>query len=315
MHNDLTLWIIFWVVVSILFFIDLYVTGHRHGRITVKASLIWSAVWILTALLFNVLIYVYVENGTEKAMQFLTGYLIEKSLSVDNLFVFLLIFRVMKVLPANQPQVLKWGIIGALIFRIIFIFAGVELIYLFHPIIYVFAFILLYGAYKMAFGGEYKVDVEKNLLVRVFRRYFNILPGYCGKHFFIKKHGKTYITTLFIPLLLIESTDIIFALDSIPAIIAITSDTFIIITSNVFAILGLRALYFTLEGIVHLFIYLKYGIAFILFYVGIKMALSDFYEIPILISLGVILLSLTSAIICSLIFKKKYNLSSVSKDE
>jgi len=304
MFSELTLWIIFWITVFILFFIDLYVTGHRRGVITLKASLIWSSIWIFTALLFNVFIYFYVKDGSEKALQFLTGYLIEKSLSVDNLFIFLLIFKTLNVLPVNQPQVLKWGIIGAIVFRIIFIYAGVELITLFHPIIYVFALILLYGAYKMAFGGEHKVDINKNLLLRFFRKIFNVLPGYCGKHFFVRKEGKTYATALFIPLLLIESADIVFAIDSIPAIIAITTDKFIIITSNVFAILGLRALYFALEGIVHIFVYLKYGVALVLFYVGIKMALSDFYEIPILISLGVIVVSLISAIITSLIFKK-----------
>jgi len=210
----------------------------------------------------------------------------------------------MNVHPVHQPQVLKWGIIGAIVFRIIFIYVGVELITLFHPIIYVFAFILLYGAYKMAFGSERKVDVNKNILVRFFRIFFNVLPGYCGKHFFVKKEGKTYATALFVPLLMIESSDIVFAVDSIPAIIAITTDKFIIITSNVFAILGLRALFFALGGIVHLFAYLKYGVALVLFYVGIKMALSDFYEIPILISLGVIVSSLSISIISSLIFKK-----------
>jgi tellurite resistance protein TerC len=305
MFSELTLWIVFWITVVILFFIDLYVTGHRHGKISLKASIIWSSVWICTALLFNVLLYFYLKDGTEKSLQFLTGYLIEKSLSVDNLFVFLMIFKVMNVHPINQPQVLKWGIIGAIIFRIIFIYAGVELINLFHPIIYVFAFILLYGAYKMAFAGEYKVNVNKNLLVRLFKKYFNVIPGYCGNHFFVRKDGKTYATALFIPLLLIESIDIVFALDSIPAIIAITTDKFIIITSNIFAILGLRALYFALEGIVDLFVYLKYGIALILCYVGIKMILSEFYEIPIIISLGIIAVILTSAIISSLIFKKK----------
>jgi tellurite resistance protein TerC len=204
----------------------------------------------------------------------------------------------------NQPQVLKWGIIGAIVFRITFIFAGLRLIELFHPVIYIFGAILLYAAYKMAFGGEHKVKVEKNPLVRLARRFFNVLPGYCGKHFFIKKEGKTYATALVVTLLLIESTDIVFALDSIPAIIAITRDKFIIITSNIFAILGLRALYFTLSGIVDLFVYLKYGVATVLFYVGIKLLISEFYEIPILISLGVIVFCLSTAVICSLIFRK-----------
>ena len=304
MFNELTLWIIFWITVLILFFIDLYTTGHRHGAITLRASLVWSSIWICTALLFNLFIYFYLENGTDKALQFLTGYLIEKSLSVDNLFVFLLLFKTLNVHPINQPRVLKWGIIGAIVFRIIFIYAGVELITLFHPIIYVFAVILLYGAYRMAFGKERKVDLNKNILLRLFRKFFNVLPGYCGSHFFIKKDGKIYATALFVALLLVEFSDIVFALDSIPAIIAITSDKFIIMTSNIFAILGLRALYFTLEGLAHLFVYLKYGVALILLFVGIKMALFDFYKIPILISLALIVASLSGAIISSLIFKK-----------
>jgi tellurite resistance protein TerC len=307
MFNELTLWLIFWITIFIFFFIDLYVTSHRHGVITLKASLVWSGIWIGAAIIFNIFLYFFLEDGTTKALQFLTGYLIEKSLSVDNLFVFLLIFKVMNVHPIHQPQVLKWGIIGAIIFRIIFIYVGIELITLFHPIIYIFALILLYGAYKMAFKGEHKVDIHKNILVKFFKKFFNVLPGYCGKHFFIKKEGKTYATALFVPLLLIESSDIIFALDSIPAIISITTDRFIIITSNIFAILGLRSLYFALEGIVQIFVYLKYGIALILFFVGIKMALSDFYEIPIIISLGVIVISLTGAIISSLIFNPNYS--------
>jgi tellurite resistance protein TerC len=303
--DKLTFWIIFWITVSILFFIDLYVTGHRKGKITIRASLLWSVIWICTALLFNIFLYYYLEDGREKALQFLTGYLIEKSLSVDNLFVFLLIFKEMNVHPIEQPQVLKWGIIGAVVFRIIFIIVGLELIEFLHQIIYVFAFILLYAAYKMAFGGEYKVTVDKNPLVRFFRRFFNVLPGYCGKHFFVKKEGKTYATALFIPLLLIESVDIVFALDSIPAIMAITTDKLIIITSNVFAILGLRALYFALEGIVGLFKYLKYGVAIVLFYVGIKMMLTDFYKISTIMSLGVIVICLSGAVIFSLIYRKK----------
>jgi len=308
--NELTFWIFFWIIVAILFYIDLYVTGHRTGAITVKASLQWSALWICTALLFNVFVYFYHENGHNKALEFLTGYLIEYSLSVDNLFVFLMIFKVMKVSKANQPQVLKWGILSAIVFRIIFIFAGVGLIKLFHPVIYFFALILLYAAYKMAFGGEYEVDVEHNPLVKFTSKYFKFVPGYHGKHFFIRKDGKIFATTLFLTLLLIESTDIVFAIDSIPAIIAITRDEFIIITSNIFAILGLRALYFALAGIVDIFVYLKYGVAAVLFYVGLKMLFSDFIEIPTIISLSVIIVFLGGSVIASLLKKK----SSSQKD-
>lgn len=305
MFGETTFWIFFWLIVVILFYVDLYVTDHRRGRITLKASLVWSGVWIVTALLFNLFIYLYLEDGHQKGLEFLTGYIIEKSLSVDNLFVFLIIFKVMDVPPESQPHVLKWGIIGAIVFRIIFIYAGVGLINLFHPIIYVFAVILLYAAYKMAFGPEHKVDPENNLLVKIATKYFKVLPGYHGRHFFVKQNSKRYATTLFLTLLLIESADIVFAVDSIPAIIAITRDEFIIISSNVFAILGLRALYFALAGIVDLFVYLKYGVAIVLFYVGIKMLISDLYTIPTVVSLGVIIFCLSASVIASLMKKKE----------
>jgi tellurite resistance protein TerC len=290
-----------------MLFIDLYVTDHRRGIITLKASLIWSGVWIFTALLFNLFLYFYLESGHQKALEFLTGYIIEKSLSVDNLFVFLMIFSVMDIKPENQPHILKWGILSAIVFRIVFIFAGVALINLFHPIIYVFAIILLLAAYKMAFGGEQKIDIENNWLIKIARKYFKLNTDYEGKKFFIKLDNKIYITTTFLTLLLIESSDIVFAVDSIPAIIAITNDTFIIISSNIFAILGLRALYFALSGLVDLFVYLKYGVSIILFYVGIKMLISDFYKIPTEFSLAVILIFLGGSIILSLIKRKRFS--------
>lgn len=238
-------------------------------------------------------------------MEFSTGYLIEYSLSVDNLFVFLLIFKKMKVPEENQPVILKWGILSAVVFRIVFIFVGVGLIRLFHPIIYFFAVILLYASYQMAFGGELEVDIEHNRLVKFSAKYFKIYPNYHGKRFFIKREGKTFATTLFLTLLLIESTDIVFATDSIPAIIAITRDEFIIVTSNIFAILGLRALYFALAGIVDLFAYLKYGVAVVLAFVGIKMLLSEIIEIHVVISLAVIVSVLAASIILSILKRKR----------
>jgi tellurite resistance protein TerC len=300
-------WIIFSVVIAVMLMIDLYVTDHRRGKITLKASLIWSGIWIVTALLFNVFLYFYLEQGHQKAIEFLTGYIIEKSLSVDNLFVFLMIFSVMNVKPEHQPHILKWGILGAIFFRIIFILAGVALINLFHPIIYIFGALLLYAAYKMTFGGDEKIDVENNWLIKIFIKYFKLKPEYEGRKFFIKENGKRYITTMFLTLLLIESSDIVFAIDSIPAIIAITHDTFIIISSNIFAILGLRALYFALAGLVDLFKYLKYGVALLLFYVGIKMLISDWYKIPTEISLIIIITILTVSILLSLIRKRKFS--------
>ncbi len=289
-----------------MLFIDLYVTDHRRGKITLKASLIWSGVWIVTALLFNVFLYFYLEDGHQKALEFITGYIIEKSLSVDNLFVFLMIFSVMGVKSENQPHILKWGILSAIVFRIIFIFAGVALINIFHPIIYFFGIILLFAAYKMAFGGDQKIDVEHNWMIRLAKKYFKLNTTYDGKKFFIKIDKKIYITTTFLTLLLIESSDIVFAVDSIPAIIAITKDAFIIISSNIFAILGLRALYFALAGLVDLFVYLKYGVAIILFYVGIKMLLSEIYKIPTEVSLIIIISVLTLSVILSLIKRRKF---------
>ncbi len=314
MFGEFTFWIFFWILVAILFYIDLYVTDHRRGVITLKSSLKWSGIWILTALLFNVFIYFYLEDGHKKALEFITGYLVEYSLSVDNLFVFLLIFRVMKVSSENQPQILKWGIISAIIFRIAFIFLGVGLIKLFHPVIYFFALILLYAAYKMAFGGDYEVKPEGNPLVKFAEKYFKLDSGDNGRKFFIKKKNKIYMTNLFLTLLIIESTDIVFAVDSIPAIIAITRDEFIIISSNIFAILGLRALYFSLAGIVNLFAYLKYGVAIVLFYVGIKMIISDFYEIPTVISFCVIIACLGGSVVLS-ILKRKSSLQEDRKSE
>lgn len=289
-----------------MLFIDLYVTDHRRGKITLKASLIWSGVWIFTALLFNLFLYFYLEDGHVKALEFLTGYIIEKSLSVDNLFVFLMIFSVMDIKPENQPHILKWGILSAIVFRIIFIFAGVALINIFHPIIYLFAVILLLASYKMAFGGEQKIDVENNWLIKIARKYFKLNTSYEGKKFFIKINKKFYVTTTFLTLLLIESSDIVFAVDSIPAIIAITKDTFIIISSNIFAILGLRALYFALAGLVDLFVYLKYGVAIILFYVGIKMLLSEIYKIPTEVSLVIIIFFLSGSILLSLVKRNRF---------
>jgi tellurite resistance protein TerC len=303
LERELIDWVVFWAIVAILFYIDLYISERRISRITLKASLIWSAIWIGAALVFNV--FIYFDLGKQKAIEFLTGYLVEKSLSVDNLFVFLLIFQTMDVKPENQPHVLKWGILGAIVFRIIFILAGVGLINLFEPITFVFAAILLYASYKMAFGGEHKIDVEKNWLVKLASRYVNFAPEYKGGKFFITKNGKRYATSMFVTLLLIESSDIVFAVDSIPAIIAITKDTFIIISSNIFAILGLRALYFALAGVVDLFAYLKYGVAIILFYVGVKMILSEWYYIPTEFSLAFILVILTGSVVISLIAKKK----------
>jgi len=303
-HGHFLFWVIFSVLVGVMFYIDLYVTDHRKDKVGIRSSLIWSGIWIITALIFNLLIYLFLEDGHQKALEFLAGYLIEKSLSVDNLFVFLMIFNVMNVKEEHQPHVLKWGILSAIVMRIIFILAGVALIKIFHPIIYIFGILLFYAAYKMAFGNDKKIDYEKNRIIKFITKKFRILTQYEGGKFFVKRDNKIFLTPLFLTLILVESSDLVFAIDSIPAIIAITQDPFIIITSNIFAILGLRALYFALAGIVDLFVYLKYGVAVILAYVGVKMLISDFYKIPTLASLLFIIVCLAVAIILSLIRRK-----------
>ena len=302
--NEFVFWIIFGITVAILFFIDLYITEHRRSKITFKSSITWSGIWIATALIFDLFIYLYLENGHAQAIDFLTGFIVEKSLSVDNLFVFLMIFKVMAVPSESQPHVLKWGILSAIVFRIIFILAGVGLINMFQPVIYIFGFILLFASYKMAFGVDKELEYENNPLIKLATRYLNFKPGFYGKNFFIKREGKVFATTMFLAFLLIESSDIIFAVDSIPAVIAITRDTFIIISSNIFAILGLRALYFVLAEMVDVFVYLKYGVAIILLFVGIKMLASEYYVIPTIISLIIILTLLTGSILLSLTAKR-----------
>ncbi|MBM4175643.1 MAG: TerC family protein [Ignavibacteria bacterium] len=305
MTTEIWYWIVFTVLISVMLVVDLWVTDHRHGKIGIKSALIWSAIWIGVALLFNVSIYFKFPNGHVKALEFLTGYLIEKSLSVDNLFVFIMIFTVMGIDQKNQPHILKWGILGAVVFRIIFIFAGVALLEAFDFVIYIFGAILLYTAYKMAFMHDKKIEPEKNILVRTASKYFPIKADVDTEHFFIKHGGKIFATNLFLTLLLIESTDIVFAIDSIPAILAITRDPFIVLTSNIFAILGLRALYFALAGIMSLFRYLKYGVALILFFVGVKMILVEFYHIPVAFSLVFIAVVLTGSILASVFIKKE----------
>jgi len=287
-----------------MFYIDLNITSHRKGKIGIKTSLIWSGVWIGTALLFNLLILLFLEDGKQKALEFLAGYLVEKSLSVDNLFVFLMIFNVMGIREENQPHVLKWGIISAIAMRIIFILAGIALINMFHPIIYFFGALLLYAAYHMAFGEETQIDLENNRLIKFVSKAFRILPKYEGRKFFLTQEGKLFITPLFLTLILIEAADIVFNLDSVPAVIAITTDSFIVITSNIFAILGLRALYFALAGIVDLFVYLKYGVSVILAFVGLKMLVADYLDISTALSLGIIILCIAVSVILSLMKKK-----------
>ena len=299
MSTNILIWVGFNLFVVLMLALDLGVFQRRAHEIKIKEALLWSGIWITLALLFNLGIYFW--RGPETALEFLTGYLIEKSLSVDNLFIFLLIFSYFDVPSLYQHKVLFWGILGALIMRAIFIVAGITLIETFHWVLYVFGAFLILTGIKMAFQKGRKIHPEKNPVTRLFRRWMPVSDQYEGDQFLIRKGGRYLFTPLFIVLLVIETTDVLFAVDSIPAILAITLDPFIVYTSNVFAILGLRALYFALAGLMRLFHYLHYGLSAILVLVGVKMLLADIYKIPIEIALGLIAGILLISIIASVV--------------
>lgn len=300
---DAYVWAGFIAFVILLLAVDLGLFHRKSHEVKIKEALIWSAVWISLAFIFNYGVYVFM--GKEKALEFLTGYLIEKSLSVDNLFVFIMLFSFFNVQPKYQHKVLFWGILGALVMRAIFIFAGVALISKFHWIIYIFGAFLIFTGIKMLFHKDEEVAPDKNPLVRLFKKFFPVSEQMHGGNFFVKINAKTVATPLFIVLLVVEFTDLIFAVDSIPAILAISNDSFIIFTSNVFAILGLRALYFALAGITKYFHYLKYGLSAILVFVGTKMVIVSYYKVPITYSLLTILGILVLSVVLSVIFPQK----------
>ena len=299
MHSIL-LWIGFNLFVLFLLTIDLKVLNRNPHEISIKESLMWSGVWIGLSLLFNIGVYFWL--GRESALQFFTGYLIEKSLSIDNLFVFLLLFSYFKVPTRYQHKVLYWGILGALVMRGLLILLGAALITRFHWILYIFGLFLVITGIKMALQDEkMEVHPERNIVVRFFKQFFPVVPGYHEEKFFIKIDGKRYGTLLFIALIVIETTDLLFAIDSIPAIFAITQDSFVIYTSNVFAILGLRSLYFALAGIIDLFYYLRHGLSVVLTFIGLKMLLMGYVNIPIGVALGVVGTVLLIAVAASII--------------
>ena len=282
----IALWAIFSGVVLGMLALDLGVFHRRAHAVTLREAGIWSAIWITLALLFNA--GVYMVRGTEPALEFLAAYLIEKSLSVDNIFVFLVIFTYFAVPAAYQHRVLFWGILGALVMRAIFIAAGLALLKYVHWIIYVFGGLLVFTGWKMLTERETSVHPEKNPVLRLLRRRVPITERFEGHRFFVLDQGRRVATPLLVVLAVIETTDLVFAVDSIPAVLAITRDPFIVYTSNVFAILGLRALYFLLAGIMDLFYYLRYGLGVILAFVGVKMMITDLYKIPTTASLAVI---------------------------
>jgi tellurite resistance protein TerC len=300
MSNQVLPWVLFNIFVLVMLALDLGVFHRKAHVVKIKEALIWSAVWIALALLFNVGVYYW--RGPQIALEFLTGYLLEKSLSVDNVFVFLLIFSYFRVPALCQHKVLFWGILGALIMRAIFIAAGITLIQQFHWVIYVFGAFLIFTGIKMALQKDKEIHPEKNPVIKLFRRLMPVTQDYDEKsRFFVRKAGRLHATPLFVALLVVETTDVIFAVDSIPAVLAITHDPFIVYTSNVFAILGLRALYFALAGIMQLFHYLHYGLSAILVFVGVKMLITEIYKIPITIALGVVAGILLVSVIASLV--------------
>lgn len=304
-------WAAFILFIVLMLVLDLFVFHKKDSVVKVKEALLWSAFWITLALIFNVGIYFYA--GEKIAFDFFTAYLLEKSLSVDNLFVFILIFGFFKIKSELQHRILFWGILGALVMRAIFIFAGVALITKFAWIMFVFGAFLIYTGIHMLFEKEdNEFDPNKNIVIRLFRKIMPVTDEIVGHKFFIRKNKVTYATPLFIALLIIEASDVIFAVDSIPAVLSVTSDVFIVFTSNIFAILGLRSLYFALNGIMGLFRYLKFALAFILSFIGVKMIVNELgkelsydFHITNFASLGVIVGALTISILASVIEEKR----------
>lgn len=304
MEVSIYFWIGFHILIFLILGIDLGIFSRNAHKVPLKEALLWSGVWITVALAFN--LFVLFEFGKTRALEFLTGYLIEYSLSVDNIFVFILIFSYFAVPEKYQHKVLFWGIMGALVMRGIFIFAGVALINRFHWIVIIFGGFLIVTGIKMMIQKDVQVDPSKNPVVRLARRFLPVTEESDKGRFFARMNSKTYVTPLFLVLLIIESTDLLFAVDSIPAVLAVSHERFIVYTSNIFAILGLRSLYFAVSGIMGYFRYLKTGLAFILTFVGLKMVASFFhFEIPILISLAVIASILIISILASVLISRK----------
>lgn len=306
MEISIWFWIFFNIFVLVMLALDLGVFHRKTHEVSVKEALTWSGVWIFLALCFN--FFIYTQFGQVKALEFFTGYVIEKALSVDNIFVFVLIFTYFKIPALYQHKVLFWGILGALVMRVIFIFAGVAFLEKFHWSIYFFGGILIFTGIKMLIQKNKNLDPEKNPVIRIFRKLIPVTNELHGDKFFIKQNNKKHATPLFLVLVLVEFTDLVFAVDSIPAILAVTQDHFIVYTSNVFAILGLRSLYFALANVIERFKYLAVGLAVILIFVGLKMVFIDIYKIPIHFSLMIIISILVLSVIVSLVKTKTTDL-------
>jgi tellurite resistance protein TerC len=307
--DQLWLWIGFNLFVLAMLALDLGVFHREAHEVSTREAAGWSIFWILLALTFNAGLAYF--RGSQAGLEFLTGYLIEKALSVDNIFVFVLIFSYFQVPARYQHRVLFWGILGALLMRGAMIAAGAYLIYQFHWIIYVFGAFLVFTGIRMATQTEHAIEPESNPVIRLVRRFIPVTNVYHGQKFFVQEPSgpgnrlRRVATPLFVVLVLVETTDLIFAVDSIPAIFAVTQDPFLVYTSNVFAILGLRALYFLLAGVITKFHFLKLGLSVVLIFVGAKMLLTDIYKVPIVLSLGIIATILAVSIIASLLFPKE----------
>jgi tellurite resistance protein TerC len=298
LHVEPWIWIAFLSFIAGMLAIDLLVFQREAHAVSMREAGIWSAVWIALGLTFGAIVWLW--QGPEAGGEYLAGYLIEKSLSVDNIFVFALVFGYFAVPAAYQHRVLFWGVFGALVFRAIFIAAGASLLDQFHWMIYVFGAFLVITGIRMARSNDEHVDPGKNPVLRAFRRFVPLTDELRGERFFVKESGRRLATPLLAVLVVVETTDIIFAIDSIPAIFAVTTDTFLVFTSNAFAILGLRALYFLLAGMIGRFTYLKVGLAAVLAFVGVKMLISEVYKIPIWLSLTVIATAIAGSVIVSL---------------
>lgn len=301
------MWVGFFVFVLIMLAVDMFLLGGRKAhRVSTKEALCWTIAWFALAFIFNLLLWWYLVHtsstpiANEKALQFFTGYLLEKSLSIDNIFVILMIFNYFAIPAEYQHRVLMYGILGAIAMRLIFILLGILMVSKFHWILYIFGFFLLITGIKMFIFAEQKPDLAKNPVLRWMRNHLRITDELHGERFFIFRNKLLYFTPLFLVLILVEVSDLIFAVDSIPAIFAVTNDPFIVFTSNIFAILGLRALYFLLVNMNNRFHLLKYGLAFILVFVGCKMLIAHWFKIPVFIALGVVVIALVSCIVLSI---------------
>ena len=299
MFGDIWLWIGFNLFVLAFLALDLGVLHRKSAVISVREALIWTGIWTALALVFNAGIWAL--RGSEAGLQFLAGFLVERALSIDNIFVFLLIFAYFRVASEVQYRVLFFGILGALVMRAALIAAGVTLIHQFSWVLYVFGAFLIFTGIKLATSREKEIHPEKNPVLQLLRRFVPVTQEYSHDRFFVRRAGRLFATPLFVVLLVVETTDVVFALDSIPAILGITTDPFIVYTSNVFAILGLRALYFAVAGLIRLFRYLDYGLSAVLVFIGAKMLAADLYHLPVAVALGVVAAILTTAILASIL--------------